>query len=107
MPSNPTTITWKRDFKRHVDNKMKGAYGETDYAKKTIRINKKRHKSASSGRITKNRDGSESLINTIVHEELHASHPKMKEKTVRRTALKLVTRLKPRTKKKIYSLYRV
>jgi hypothetical protein len=105
MPSTPTTIKWKRGWKRHIDNKMRGAYGETDYNKKTIRINKARHQSPNAKRIAKKKDGSESLINTITHEEMHAAHPKMHEGTVRRKAASLVKRMRPTTKKRLYARY--
>ena len=106
MPSSKPTIKWKRSWKRHVDNKMRGAYGETDYAKKTIRINKRRHKSKTAARIAPNKNGTESLINTILHEETHRKHPKMKEKTVRKKATRLATALGRRAKKRLYSLFK-
>lgn len=96
-----TLAGWK--FK--TDNKMRGAYGETDYDKKTIRVNKKRHKSAKAQRINKNAQGKESIIDTIVHEKLHAKHPKMHEKTVRTLAKAMVARMPAKQKAKHYQLF--
>lgn len=59
-----------------VDNKLKGSYGETEIRKgkpTIIRINVKKHKG----------DKAE-LADTVRHELLHAKHPNMKEKTVRK-----------------------
>jgi len=65
----PLTAKGKKVLKRLIDNKMKH-FGETDFDKKTIKVNPKKG----------------DLINTILHEELHAKHPKAKEKTVRKKA---------------------
>ena len=68
-----------KKWKRVVDNKMRW-YGETDETKKLIKINKSKKKNTKPGDI----------IDTIVHEEMHAVHPQMHEKTVRKqTKLKI------------------
>jgi hypothetical protein len=82
-----------KKYKRVV-GKVKGAYGITDFDKKKITINKsliKKH--------------GESIISTILHEETHAKHPKMHEKTVRKLEKKLVKKTSPSIKKKLYSKY--
>lgn len=65
--------TPRKKFKYVVDNKLRGKYGETDFEKKVVRINKKAHA----------KDG-EHLGKTIYHESLHAKFPSMTEKEVRR-----------------------
>lgn len=74
-----------KGFKVKVDNNMRD-FGETDLEKKTIRINRK--KSLKKG-------GHKELKDTLIHEKLHAKHPKMHEKTVRR-----------KTKRKLKKLYK-
>lgn len=85
---------------------MRGIFGETDDAKRTISINKKLHKVKSGGHLQKNADGTESLIGTIDHELIHAAHPKMHEKTVRKVAKKQVKRLSTKTKQRAYARFR-
>jgi hypothetical protein len=84
----------KKKWKRVVDNKMRGAYGETNFETQTIRINKTKH--------TKD---NALLIDTIVHEEIHRLHPKMHEKTVRKLAAKKVETMSQKTKNRYYSRY--
>lgn len=92
-----------KPFKRRVNNKLRGMFGETDYEKRTIEINKKQHKRARSlaGLPKKDR----SLLNTIVHEETHAAHPRMHERAVRKTTRKRVTRMPRKEKNKMYARY--
>lgn len=93
-------------WKRVVKNK-RGLYGETDFGSKTISINKKAHKAKGihgSG-IKKNKDGTASIIDTIVHEEMHKKHPKMTEKTVRKLTPKKVKKMPRKLKAKMYSKY--
>lgn len=92
-------------IKRIVDNKLKGAYGETDTEAKVVRINKKAHKRMDLKRVNRNPNGTESLVDTIVHEEMHAKHPNMHEKTVRKKAKKVVARLSQKAKSKIRNKY--
>lgn len=91
---------------RIVDNKLKSAYGETNTETKTIRINKKAHKRMDLKRINRNPNGTESLVDTIVHEEMHANHPKMHERTVRKKAKKVVQRLSQKQKSTIRNKYK-
>ena len=91
-------------YKRRVNNKLRGALGETYFDKKTIVINKKRHKNPVV--MKKFAKVDRTLINTIVHEELHAKHPKMYEKTVRKLARVKVNKMSIAKKKKLYSKYK-
>ena len=95
------SIATKESWKRIVDNKMRGAYGETDYKKKTIRINKKAHNKPRYGIAKKDA----TLINTIIHEELHKKHPKRHEKTIRKQARKTATHLSTKNKQRLYKIY--
>ena len=94
------------EIKRKVNNKLRGAFGQTTYNEgggAVIEINKKRHRDPRALKGFPKQD--RSLINTIVHEELHANHPKMHEKTVRKMARKRVTGLSRKSKNKLYSKY--
>lgn len=84
------------------DNKLRGAYGETDFEKKTIRINKAKHKKAAK-RITPNRDGSENMLTTILHEGMHVKHPNASERSVEKLARAMKTRLSTKQKNRIYA----
>jgi hypothetical protein len=64
--------------------------------KKVIRINKKRH--------FKKESGKEELLDTLAHEKMHAEHPKMHEKTVRKETPKVVARMSKSAKQKLYNL---
>lgn len=92
-------------IKRIVDNKLKDAYGESDTHNKVIRINKKAHKRMDLKRVNANPDGTESLIDTVVHEEMHVKHPKMHERTVRKKAKMVVKKLSKERRKKLLSKY--
>lgn len=95
-------------YKKVVDNKLDGgkSYGETDFTKKVIKINKKAHKAKGLKRINPNKNGTEKLISTIVHEEKHAKSPYMKEKNVRKFEKKAVARMSAKQKARKYSQYR-
>ena len=84
----------KDGYTRKVDNTMKG-FGETDFKKKVIRINKSKKKNKRKGEI----------LDTIVHEEQHRIHPEMKEKNVQKRTKKLVKKMGDKTKVKMYSKY--
>jgi hypothetical protein len=95
-----------KKWKRVVDNKMKDAYGDIDDEKKIIKINKKAHKKGHRlPSYNKNPDGSESIIDTIVHEEQHRIHPKMHEKTVYKRARKIVKKISRKQKARYYAKY--
>ncbi len=66
------------------------AYGETDFEAHRIKINKKMAK----------RD--KELGITILHESIHAAHPNMKEKTVRKREKKFHS-LSKKAKGKLYA----
>lgn len=93
-----------RNWKFKKDNKLRGAFGETDFEKKTVRINKKMHKTArKTGKYDVPKKDS-TLLNTIVHEKLHTQHPKMTEKSVRKLARAMAGRMTPKQKAKHYNL---
>lgn len=79
-------------YKIKVNNKMR-SFGETDPKKKLIQINKKKAKS------TKKRG---ELLNTIVHEKIHAKSPKMKEKIVIKKTMKVMKKMTKKQKAKTY-----
>ena len=93
-------------IRRKVNNKLKGAFGQTTYHEHgaTIEINKKRHKNKRALKEFPKKD--RSMLNTIVHEELHANHPRMTEKVVRKKARKSVSRMGRSRKNKLYNKYR-
>lgn len=93
----------QKKWKRRVSSKLRGSYGETDFEKRTITINKTRHKSANARKDFPKQD--RSLINTIVHEETHRIHPRMTEKVVRKKARASVARMSKKQKSKWYSKY--
>jgi len=84
-----------KKFKRVKDNKMRD-YGDTDWNKRVIRVNKSKKKNKKRGDI----------INTIVHEERHVKHPKEHEKTVRKKTKLSVKRMNSKTKKRAYGRYK-
>lgn len=84
----------KKHYKVITDNKMR-AYGDTDLGKKVIRINKDKAKK-------RNRPGE--VLDTIVHEAMHAKHPMMHEYTVRRKTKKLMKKLNKKQKRGYYKL---
>lgn len=93
---------------KHVTGKKKGSYGETDFNKKVITINKNYHKSKGNhgSGVKKNKDGSASILDTIVHEELHKRNPNMLERTVRKLTPKKVKKMSKKIKNKLYSKYK-
>lgn len=101
----------KRTVKRHTpwkyvnDRTLRGAMGETDYGKKLIRVNKPLHRKVKKSkkglyRISKK---DSTLINTLVHETLHAKHPRMHERTVRKLTSTKVARMGKVAKKRMYN----
>lgn len=89
-------------YKFKIDNAMHGIFGETDTQKHVIKINKKLHAQKSGGHNIKNLNGTEKLIGTITHELIHAQHPRMHEKRVRKIAKKRVQKLSTKRKRKLY-----
>lgn len=99
----------KKDKKiwKYVKGKIKDCYGETDDKKKVVKINKQYHKSKwnHGPAIKKNKDGTANLLDTETHELMHKSHPRMKEKTVRKKTPKKIKRMSKKQKEKIYSKF--
>ena len=92
---------------RKVNNHLKAVYGMTttqNGKRPIIEINKKKHKTISNDKSLLKRD--RTLINTIVHEEMHAKHPKMHEKTVYKSTPRKVKNLTLKEKIKLYHKYR-
>lgn len=94
------------EYKLKIDNGMHGIFGETDSRRRTIKINRKLHAVKSGGHLIKNPNGTEKLIGTIAHEIMHAKHPNMHEKTVRKLSKKRVKTMSPRYKQKLYATAR-
>lgn len=78
---------------RIKDNNMRH-FGDIDYKKKVIRVNKSKKKN-SYGEI----------IDTIIHEEKHKESPRMKEKNVRTFAEKKVKKMSEKEKRRLYGRY--
>lgn len=98
--------TAKRSWK-YKTGKVKGGFGETDFSKKTITIDKKKHKrGAKVGHLTKNKDGSENMMTSIMHEEMHKRHPKKSEKAVEKLARAMKSRMSPKQKKRMYAKFK-
>lgn len=87
---------------KYVSSKsLKGAFAETDYDKKEIRIDREGSQKDKKGDEFSKEDST--LINTIVHETLHKNHPRMHEKTVRKTAHNMVSRMSAKQKARYYN----
>lgn len=80
-------------YKWVVDNKMRD-FGDIDYKKNIIRINKSKKKNTKRGDI----------LNTIVHEEIHKNHPQKHEKTARKDTVKKIKKMSKKEKIKKYNL---
>lgn len=93
-----------KGFKVKKDSSLRGAYGETDFEKRVVRINKKKHKSTKEKRITPNKDGSENMATTIQHELLHVKYPRKNEKAIEKLARAMVGKKSPKQKAKLYKL---
>lgn len=78
--------------------------GFIDEKKKVITINKKRHRNKKAQKEFAKQD--RSMINTIVHEEIHRVHPNMTEKGTRKMARKKVSSMSVKEKNKNYSRYK-
>lgn len=95
-------------WKFKVDNKLRGAYGQTDFDTKTVLINKKKHKDkkmlAKERKYHRLPDGTESIIDTIEHELGHIRKPKASERQVEKNATKRVAKMSTRAKQKTYAL---
>lgn len=87
-----------------IDNSMKWL-GETDTTDKVIRINKNLHHKDSVKSLTRKGKRKAELLDTIVHEEMHARHPRMHEKTVYKKTREKVKKLTQKQKHKLYSRF--
>lgn len=97
-----------KQWKFKTDNKLRGAYGETNFDTKTVLINKKKHKDKkmlkSERRYNRLPDGTESILDTIEHEKGHILKPKATERQVEKSAKTRVKKMSPQQKKKAYAL---
>ena len=92
----------KRDEKiwKHVVGNVKGGFGETDFNKKIIKIDKKKHKMKKYANDYSKSENT--LINTITHEE----SPKKTEVQIRKLAKNKVKKMGPKLKTKLYNKYK-
>lgn len=95
--------TRKKKIKIVVDNKLKGAYAESDLNTGVVRINKKRHYQKGYKRINPTKDGHENLTSTIKHEFLHFDHPNAPEGKIRKMEKAAMKKLSPRAKAHLLS----
>lgn len=98
----------KKKWTRKIDPKLRGAYGETDFANKTIRVNPKKSKENPLYKrpVTKGASKYPDVLATMVHEELHKDNPKATEKQVRKMERAKVATMSPKQKKRVYSRYK-
>ena len=85
-----------------LNKKVRGAYGETDFGKKTIKINRARHRKPAQ-RITPNKDGTEKILATIQHEIEHVKDPKENsERKIENRAQRAVAKMSKGQKQSLY-----
>lgn len=89
-----------------VDNKLKGAYAESDLKTGLIRVNKKKHTDKNLKRINPLPNGNEDLASTVQHELLHFKHPKARERTIRKMEKASVKKMSPGRKKQLLASLR-
>lgn len=87
-----------KGYKRMIDNKI-NVFGETDLDKKIIKINKKKANKSKKAGVKGE------LIDSIVHEELHAKKPSASERKIIELTKKSIDKMSPKTKAKFYKLY--
>lgn len=90
----------RHGFKFVKDNKLRGAYAETDFNTKKVRVNVKAHRQDKK-RTKKKKNAL--LLDTLVHEQMHIDHPRMREKTVRRKTKAKVPRMGKTAKRRMYN----
>lgn len=91
----------KDGYKRMIDNKSRD-YGQVSYSPKMIRVNMKK-----SSRVPfRKKTGVEGQADTIYHEEMHAKHPNMKERTVRKKTRLAMDKMPVAKKKKLVARYK-
>lgn len=86
-----------------VDNKLRGAYAESDLDKGTIRVNVKRHYAKGYKRINPAKDGHEKIYSTVAHELLHFKHPTMTEGNIRKLEKKTTRHMSSKKKANLLS----
>lgn len=74
-------------------------YGETDFDRGVIRINKKK------ARKSAKRGVRGELLDTIVHEELHAKYPNKGERKIIEMTKKSIKNMSPTQKAKFYKRF--
>lgn len=84
-----------KKYKKVVDDHTKD-FGDTDFDKHLIRINKT---------MNKKKGSQGELINTIAHEFNHVKHPRMKEKNIEKFTLKTVKHLSKKSKAQDYKMF--
>ena len=84
-----------------VDNKLKGAYADSDLDTGLVRVNVKKHFQKGFKRINPTPEGNENLTSTIYHELLHFKHPKAKEMNIRKMEKSGVKKLSSKSKRKL------
>lgn len=96
-----------KSWSRVVNNKLRGSYGQTDYANKTITINKKASKKDPLYKRPVNKGATKypDVLATMVHEEYHRTHPKATEKQTRKAERRLVASMTPKQKQRMYGRY--
>lgn len=99
----------KKKYKFKVDNKLsfKGQkiYGETDDQTKIVKINKalSKKKPMHKRPINKGAKKYPEVLDTILHENLHAKNPSWTEKKTYKETHKQIRKLSKQSKKKLYS----
>jgi len=83
-----------RGWKWVVDNRMRD-YGETDYERRVVRINRVLH-----------RKHRVSLLDTLLHEELHVQYPFLSERMVCELTAVRLPHLAARDKARLYAKVR-
>lgn len=98
----------KKKWTRKIDNKLRGAYGETDFENRVIRVNPKKSKERPLYKRPVNKGATKypDVLATMVHEELHKDNPDATEKDVRKMERTKVKRMSPKEKKRVYSLFK-
>lgn len=79
-------------YRVQVDNKMP-YFGETDPKKKVIKINKRKAKST---------HVPGELLDSVLHESLHAKYPRLGERAVQKKTKQATKRLSKKQKSKLY-----
>lgn len=89
------------------DHKLRGAYGETDFKKKTIRVNRKRARLDPKFKrpVNKNATKYPDVLATMVHELHHATHPKATERQTIKAERRKVATMSKKEKRRVYSLF--